>query len=83
MNVVEQWERKAMRAMRKGDDGYYQKAMAYCDCIYRFTYDEDRFDCFDRLRQLAETPDYLNDNQVKNQNNLPQKAARFQGCFVA
>jgi hypothetical protein len=57
-NVVNQWERKAIRYIRKAQEGvscdfnhsvYYQKAMAYCDCIQNFTYDKDRFDCFDRL----------------------------------
>ena len=65
MNVVDKWERKVIRYIRKMDamqdkgfvinrDIYYQKAMAYCDCIHNFTYDKDMFDCFDRLSNQVE-----------------------------
>ena len=61
MNVIDQWERKAIRAIRKADEEYktyqdspsYQKAMAYCDCIQNFTYDATKWDCFDRLGKVA------------------------------
>ncbi len=61
MNVVDKWERKVIRYIKKLDDPkpetrdlFYQKAMAYCDCIHNFTYDKDRFDCFDRLSNQVE-----------------------------
>ena len=64
INLINQWERKAKKAMAKGhrslnDEGeatQYAKALAYCDCITNFTDDESRWDCHDRLMQemLAE-----------------------------
>jgi hypothetical protein len=61
MNVVDKWERKVIRYIKKLDDPkpetrdlFYQKAMAYCDCIHNFTYDKDQFDCFDRLSNQVE-----------------------------
>ena len=61
MNVVDKWERKVIRYIKKLDDPnpvshevFYQKAMAYCDCIHNFTYDKDMFDCFDRLSNQVE-----------------------------
>ena len=61
MNLVDIWERKAIKAIRLSDDPkaihsrdvYYWKAIAYCDCIQSFTADKDRFECFDRLREIA------------------------------
>ena len=53
INLINQWERKAKKAMAKGhrslnDEGeatQYAKALAYCDCITNFTDDESRWDC--------------------------------------
>ena len=61
MNLVDIWERKAIKAIRAANDPssvhsrdvYYWKAVAYCDCIQSFTADKDRFECYDRLRQIA------------------------------
>lgn len=56
-NIINEWERKAKRAMRRNHIGEgwqkdcYDKAMAYCDCISNFTDDESKFDCYDRLMQ--------------------------------
>lgn len=58
-NLINQWERKAKKAMAKRHRGLtdhcaavqYQKALAYCDCITNFTNDESRWDCYDRLVQ--------------------------------
>lgn len=64
INLINQWERKAKKAMAKRHHGLndagaatqYAKALAYCDCITNFTDDESRWDCYDRLVQemLAE-----------------------------
>mgnify|MGYP003144621571 CR=1 FL=1 len=65
MNVVDKWERKVIRYIKRSEhyadvglrdlrDKYYQMAISYCDCIHNFTYDKDRFDCFDRLSNQVE-----------------------------
>ena len=57
MNIIHTWELRAKRAMRRNHVGegwqqeYYEKAMAYCDCIQNFTDDESKWDCYDRLMQ--------------------------------
>lgn len=57
MNMIHTWELRAKRAMRKNhttvgwDKKFYEKALAYCDCIHFFTDDESKWDCYDRLMQ--------------------------------
>ena len=62
MNIVYQWERKAIYCIKRSDrakqrdlrNKYYQKAITYCDCIQYFTNDYDKFICFDRIRESEE-----------------------------
>tara|TARA_B100000035_G_scaffold96578_1_gene81896 strand:- start:1058 stop:1267 length:210 start_codon:yes stop_codon:yes gene_type:complete len=61
MGLIDHLERKVIKAIRKQTDPkaeysreiYYHTALTYCDCIRHFTEDTDKYECYDRLRQIA------------------------------
>ena len=57
MNIVNEWEQKAIMFIKRSKTVKSRelrselecKASTYCDCIQYFTDDRDKWSCFDRL----------------------------------